>query len=74
MSSKKKASKLPLVSFTVRIMPPSDDMSNEAMDDALRTWEATAEHNDNLRHLISERFIEGVIALGEAGFTIEIEK
>ena len=63
---------LALCSYTIRIMPPKQDMEDEPMDKALRTVEAILEHNDNLRKVISEAFVDGVDALGEAGFYVEV--
>jgi hypothetical protein len=63
-----------LCSYKVTIMPPKQDMENEPMDAALRAVEATIEYNDQLRKVISEAFVDGVDALGEAGFYVKVER
>lgn len=63
-----------LCSYTIRIMPPSQEMENEPMDRALRTVEATIEYRNRLCEVISEAFVDGVDALGEAGFYVEVTK
>jgi hypothetical protein len=67
-----------LVEYRVRILGPAmlpwDYPSNEIMDDALRTIEASLEYRGNLRKIISRNFVDGIDSLGCQGFVVDVER
>ena len=60
----------------------ADEVPNALMDEALRTWEATAEYRGlaykgdnrmNIERCLSG-FVDGIDSLGVAGFKVEVLK